>query len=107
MSKRSNLAAAALLVASIGIAKASPRTIEIPEPTAEFKAPKDDAHRAGFDAATGNCMVCHSVDYIATQPPKKGDKFWETEVHKMIKVYKAQIGESDAKIIADYLAVTY
>lgn len=107
MFERSHLAAAALLLAMIAAAGASPRSFEVPEATTEFKPPKDEAYRAGFDAANANCMVCHSVDYIAIQPPKKGDKFWDTAVHKMIKVYKAPIDESDAKIISEYLAATY
>ena len=52
-------------------------------------------------------MACHSADYIAIQPPKKGKPFWEAEVTKMIKTYKATISDDDAKVIADYLASTY
>ena len=53
------------------------------------------------------CKACHSADYISTQPPGKGKAFWQAEVQKMIKVYKAQIAEGDAAVIADYLAATY
>ena len=53
------------------------------------------------------CEACHSADYITTQPPKEGKAFWQAEVQKMIKVYKAPIAESDAAIIVDYLAATY
>jgi hypothetical protein len=52
-------------------------------------------------------VACHSADYIAMQPPKKGKAFWEAEVTKMIKTYGAPINEADAKVIADYLAQTY
>ena len=52
-------------------------------------------------------MSCHSVDYINTQPPRRGKEFWEAEVKKMIKSYHAPISEADAKAIADYLAKTY
>ena len=45
----------------------------------------------GRDAAQNNCMACHSVDYIAIQPPKKGKAFWESEVNKMVQTYKAEI----------------
>ena len=34
----------------------------------------------------------------------KGKAFWEAEVAKMIKTYKASISEADAKAIADYLS---
>lgn len=107
MSKRSLLTAATLLLATTAAAGASPRTYDLPEPMAELRAPTDDAHRAGFEAASRNCQVCHSVDYVAIQPPDKGGKFWQAEVHKMIKTYKAPIDANDAKIIADYLAATY
>jgi mono/diheme cytochrome c family protein len=61
----------------------------------------------GSEVAQNNCLSCHSGDYIETQPPKQGIKFWEGEVNKMIKNYHAPISESDAKIIIDYLANQY
>jgi mono/diheme cytochrome c family protein len=80
---------------------AEPMTFELPEETAAFKP------GPGVDIATARCRTCHSVDYISIQPPNKGKAFWEAEVQKMIKVYKAQIDPSDAQAIADYLAATY
>jgi sulfite dehydrogenase (cytochrome) subunit B len=41
------------------------------------------------------------------QPPKKGPAFWEAEVTKMIKVYRAPIEAEQAKAIAAYLGATY
>ncbi len=61
----------------------------------------------GSEVAQNNCLSCHSGDYIETQPPKQGAKFWEGEVNKMIKNYHAPISESDAKIIIDYLSNHY
>ncbi|TXN70478.1 cytochrome c [Methylobacterium sp. WL6] len=98
--------ATTLSLASAG-ASAAPRNYELPEPTAQLRAPKDPAHRAGFEAAQGNCMACHSVDYVAMQPPGKGATFWETEVTKMRKVYHAPVDEADGRAIAAYLAATY
>jgi sulfite dehydrogenase (cytochrome) subunit B len=80
---------------------AEPRTYELPEETETLRA------GSGVDAAEANCKACHSVDYILTQPPKKGKAFWEAAVAKMIKTYGAPIEETDAKAIADYLAETY
>ncbi len=37
----------------------------------ELRAPKAGTHAEGFEAAQANCLVCHSVDYIAMQPPAK------------------------------------
>ena len=42
-----------------------------------------------------------------TQPPREGKAFWQAEVQKMIKVYKAPIGDNDAAVIVNYLAATY
>ena len=73
----------------------------LPEETTQFiEAP-------GAEAAGNNCLACHSADYIATQPPKKGQAFWAAEVQKMIKAYKAPIEPADAEIIAKYLNENY
>ena len=80
---------------------AEPLTYDLPEETAALKP------GPGLEAAQSNCVACHSADYIAMQPPKKGKAFWEAEVTKMIKTYGAPIKESDVKAIADYLAQTY
>ncbi|GJE18172.1 SorB family sulfite dehydrogenase c-type cytochrome subunit [Methylobacterium marchantiae] len=93
----------ALLAA--GGAQAEPRSYDIPEPTAQLRPAK--GHEAGFEAAQTNCMVCHSVDYILTQPPGKGAAFWTGEVTKMVSVFHAPIEEADAKAIAAYLAAAY
>lgn len=86
---------------SAGTATASPKTYDLPEDTAKLHP------GPGVDLAEAHCLTCHSPDYIAMQPPKKGHAFWTAEVTKMIKVYGAPIEEGDAKAIADYLAATY
>ena len=60
-----------------------------------------------YELPQNNCTSCHSVDYIDTQPRRRGKEFWEAEVKKMIKSYHAPISDADAKTIADYLATTY
>jgi hypothetical protein len=56
----------------------------------------------GVDAANNNCLSCHSVEMVMTQPalPKAT---WQTEVAKMRTVFKAPIAESDIAAIVDYL----
>jgi sulfite dehydrogenase (cytochrome) subunit B len=76
-------------------------TYDLPEETAILKP------GPGIDQVQSNCLACHSADYIAMQPPKRGKAFWDAEVTKMIKTHGAPIGEADAKAIADYLAQTY
>jgi mono/diheme cytochrome c family protein len=90
---------AAALSAAVGNAK--PLSYELPEETATLRPGPDS------ETAQSNCMSCHSVDYINTQPPRRGKEFWEGEVKKMIKSYHTPISDADAKTIADYLARTY
>lgn len=97
------LAAAGLL--AILPAAAAPQSYELPEPTAQLRPAPD--HEVGLAAAEANCQSCHSVDYIAMQPPGKGADFWASEVTKMRKVYHAPVSEADGKAIADYLAAAY
>jgi hypothetical protein len=82
---------------------AKPMSYDLPEETATLKPGPD------VEMVQGNCMGCHSVDYITTQPrgPRFGKEFWQAEVTKMIKVYGAPIDERDASKIVDYLAATY
>jgi mono/diheme cytochrome c family protein len=87
-----------IAVASSAIAE--PTVYQLPPETAELKP------GPGVETAAV-CQACHSADYIATQPPGKGKAFWQAEVQKMIKLYKAPIADSDAATIANYLAATY
>lgn len=61
------------------------------------------------DVAEKYCVVCHSVDYITTQPRGLADprKFWTAEVNKMRQVYGAPIPDENAAKIIDYLVATY
>lgn len=93
------IAAAAVLAPALCAAETL--TYSLPEETAELRA------GAGQETAQNNCTACHSVDYIARQPPKMGKPYWEGVVKKMIVSYHAQIDEADAAAIVDYLAATY
>jgi mono/diheme cytochrome c family protein len=84
-----------------GYTHAAPRSLDLPEPVVSFR------DGAGKDIAENNCLACHSSDYISTQPPNMGKKFWAAEVSKMRKAYGAQISDEDAATITDYLARTY
>jgi cytochrome c1 len=58
----------------------------------------------GAEAVVNNCTACHSLEYITTQPPSMGEKFWHDEVTKMIKVYGAPIEPDQAEPIAKVLS---
>jgi sulfite dehydrogenase (cytochrome) subunit B len=81
-------------------AVAAPLVYQLPDETAQLRP------GPGVETAVV-CQACHSADYISTQPPREGKAFWQSEVQKMIKVYKAPIPESDVAVIVDYLAATY
>jgi hypothetical protein len=59
---------------------------------------------AGAEAVVNNCSACHSLEYITTQPPGMGEKFWHDEVSKMVKVYGAPIEPDQAEAIARILS---
>ena len=88
------------LAAAASSALAEPMVYQLPPETAELKP------GPGVETAIV-CTTCHSADYISTQPSAKGKAFWQAEVQKMIKAYKAPIGEDDAAVIANYLAAAY
>jgi len=93
-------AAAALPVAARQPA-APPPTFAWPAETSRFvEAP-------GVAKAQAHCLVCHSADYVSTQPRAMPKAFWEGEVAKMRNAYGAKIPDEDAKAIVDYLNAAY
>jgi mono/diheme cytochrome c family protein len=74
--------------------------ITLPADTATLRPGK------GLELAQANCFVCHSVDYIQTQPPMPR-KFWEAEVKKMREKYGAPTPEEVIPTLVEYLAATY
>lgn len=75
-------------------------TIALPAETAVLRPGK------GLELAQANCLICHSPDYIQTQPPMPR-KFWEAEVKKMREKYGAPTPEETVPTLVDYLAATY
>lgn len=84
------------------VALAQKTSLRLP-PDNSFAQLKSDA---GEDTVRKDCGFCHSTDYIVIQPRFAAQQ-WDAEVKKMIAVYGAPIGASDAKAIADYLARNY
>jgi sulfite dehydrogenase (cytochrome) subunit B len=93
-------AGAAVLFAVLA-SYAEQRVYPLPAETAEFLP------GPGAEAAQGNCLVCHSADYVKMQPRDQGKAFWTAEVNKMIKVFGAPIGPGEAAKIIGYLSATY
>lgn len=91
----------AVVLSAASFVAATPQTYVLPEETATLR------DGPGKETAQNNCVACHSVDYITTQPPGKGRAFWEGAVKKMVKAYHAPISDEDAQTIIDYLSATY
>ena len=52
---------------------------------------------------SANCVTCHSSGMILNQP-SLSKATWQTEVLKMINVYKAPVDPANVPAIVDYLA---
>jgi sulfite dehydrogenase len=74
--------------------------IQLPPETAAFK------QDAGAEIANGQCLICHSVEYVSTQPPM-GRAFWKASIQKMQQKYSAPIPDSQVEALADYLTKNY
>jgi mono/diheme cytochrome c family protein len=77
-----------------------------------YDAPPETARLApGPDAALAqaHCLVCHSADYVTTQPRGLAQPtvFWTNEVNKMKKAYGARLTDEESAKIVAYLAAAY
>ena len=75
-------------------------TIQLPNITTEMKQGE------GRIQAETYCLICHSLDYITTQPEFSRAQ-WTATVNKMVKVFGAPINGEDAQTIIEYLTVQY
>jgi mono/diheme cytochrome c family protein len=77
-----------------------------------YKPPPETAKLApgpNLELAQSHCGICHSVDYISTQPRTFASPrtVWTAEVAKMRKAYGAPMTDEDAVKIVDYLVAAY
>ncbi|MHB8521648.1 MAG: SorB family sulfite dehydrogenase c-type cytochrome subunit [Limisphaerales bacterium] len=79
---------------------AGPVKIELPPETASFKP------ASGSALANGQCLTCHSMEYVLTQPPMPRT-FWASEVKKMRQTYGASITEEQIEPLVSYLAENF
>jgi len=71
-------------------------TITLPPPNNAFKPGPNAA------LAQAKCVICHSADYVYTQPPLT-KKQWTAEVTKMQKTYGAPLSDDDIAPLVEYL----
>ncbi|MYM88029.1 cytochrome c [Rugamonas sp. FT82W] len=94
-----SLLAAGLLTAAPAFAL----DINLPSETALFKP----STLPGYALVQNNCMLCHSVHYIQSQPPASPRAYWEATVKKMKKPFGATFADADIPDMVDYLVKTY
>ena len=75
-------------------------TITLPPETGTYKA------APGVELAQANCLICHSTEYVSTQPPMPR-KYWEATVKKMKEKFGAPMPDAQVAALVDYLAATY
>lgn len=78
------------------------------EPVKYVKPPESVRFKPGTNSvkAIAHCTMCHSADYVSTQPPLPRAT-WKAIVLKMQKVHGAPIPESEVDPIVEYLVKTY
>lgn len=74
--------------------------IELPPETAFFKP------GPGSDLANAQCLTCHSVEYVLTQPPLP-QTFWTSSVKKMREKFGASIPDDQVAPLVKYLTENY
>jgi mono/diheme cytochrome c family protein len=74
--------------------------ITLPTETGTYKA------GAGSELAQANCLMCHSTEYVSTQPPMPR-KFWEASVKKMKEKFGAPTPDAQVPALVDYLTANY
>ena len=75
-------------------------SITLPPETGAYKM------GAGVEVVQANCLMCHSTEYVSSQPPMPR-KFWEANVKKMKEKFGAPIQDAQVAAIVEYLAATY
>ncbi len=93
-----NLVLAAAVIGGMTCAMAL--DIQLPPETGAFKQDR------GAEIANGQCLICHSVEYVVLQPPMPR-AFWKSSVQKMQQKYGAPIPDDQVEALADYLARNY
>lgn len=95
------ICAASLCIAQNGGARADAITIKLPPETVSFKP------GPGAEIANANCQICHSADYVSTQPFSTSREEWTEIVEKMQSSYGAPIQTKQIPPLVDYLVKHY
>lgn len=88
------------LIAILFAGGAAGLDIQLPPEKGVFK------QDVGAEIANGQCLTCHSVEYVETQPPMPA-AFWKSSVQKMQQKYGAQIPDAQVEEVVQYLTRNY
>ena len=94
------LAAAGVVLLTARRSPGAPVKIDLPPESGSFKP------GPGAQIANAQCLVCHSVEYVVTQPPFPR-AFWAANVKKMQEKFGAEIPDSQVGPLLDYLVENY
>ena len=86
------------LLALLGIA--ADKNWQLPPETTTLKPGR------GSELIAANCLLCHSADYISTQP-RLSQAGWKAAVDKMRLKYGAPIATNKVDDIVKYLVLNY
>lgn len=99
-SKTSSALASISLLALTAVACGAADAWKLPPETARLKP------GPGVELATGQCLICHSADYVGTQP-KLTRTAWDATVKKMREKYGAPIQPDQTNALVNYLVANY
>jgi mono/diheme cytochrome c family protein len=92
------------LVGAVAVAPvAQAKSIELPPDGVQLK----ESALPGYAKAQGQCVACHSAEYMLYQPPTAARPYWDAMVKRMKTVFKAPVDDADMPAIVDYLVKTY
>src|ERR1051325_8564108 len=89
-----------ILFAILVSTQADDRGWKLPPETAKLE------RGPGVEVAMGQCLICHSADYISIQPLMTRAA-WAATVTKMKEKYGAPITAEYTNAVVNYLAKTY
>lgn len=98
-----------VLVVAIGCALGVGSTIPTGAEDETFELPREEvtlASAEGSEQVKTSCLLCHSVDYITTQPRLTRPQ-WAATVEKMRAKYGAPIATNQVSVLVDYLTHNY
>ncbi len=93
-------ASIAILLIALALSLPAADAWKLPADVPKFRA------GPGVEIAAVNCILCHSSDYLSTQPPMERAA-WLATVNKMREKYGAPLPTNQVDRVVDYLAGAY